>query len=59
MSTRGLQKKLWAPKVTGDPILGILGLQLGSLETKWHLGVSPMAKHKDYYKEKVGGFPQV
>jgi hypothetical protein len=25
--------------------------------TKWHLGVSPMARHKVYYKGEGGGFP--
>jgi hypothetical protein len=28
-------------------------------ETKWHLGVGPMARHKEYYKGESGGFPQV
>jgi hypothetical protein len=36
-----------------------LGLQLGSLKTKWHLGVGPMAKHREYYKGESGGFPQI
>jgi len=27
--------------------------QLGILTTKWHLGVGPMVRHKDYYKGKV------
>jgi hypothetical protein len=43
----------------GVPIVGISGLPLGSLKTKWHLGVGPMAKHIVYYKGKGGGFPQV
>ncbi len=43
----------------GVPILGILGLQLGNPKTKWHLGVGPMPKHKEYYKGEGGGFPQV
>jgi hypothetical protein len=30
----GLQRKLWAPKITEIPISKISGLQLGSLETK-------------------------
>jgi len=38
------------------PISGILGLQLGRLGTKWHLGASPVAKHKKYYKGEGGGF---
>jgi hypothetical protein len=42
----------------GVPILKILGLQLGSFRTKWHLGASPMTKHKEYYKGEGGGFPQ-
>jgi hypothetical protein len=29
------------------------------LETKWHLGASPVTKHKKYYKGEGGGFPQV
>jgi hypothetical protein len=33
--------------------------QLGSLETKWHLGVGPMAIHKEYYKGEGSGFLQV
>jgi len=42
-----------------DPILGILGLPLGSPGTKCHLDVGPVAKHKVYYKGEGGGFPQV
>jgi hypothetical protein len=33
--------------------------QLGSPETKWHLGASPVDRHKEYYKGEDGGFPQV
>jgi hypothetical protein len=33
--------------------LGILGLPLGRLGTKWHLGVGLVARHKVYYKGKV------
>jgi hypothetical protein len=54
-----MKKKLWASKVVGVPILGISGLQVGNLETKWHLGDGPVAKHKKYYKEEGGDFPQV
>jgi hypothetical protein len=39
--------------------VGILRLPLGSLGTKCHLGVGPMARHKLYYKGEGGGFPQV
>ncbi len=58
-SIRGLYTKLWASKVIEVPILKFSGLPLGSLGTKWHLGVSPMARHKVYYKGEGGGFPQV
>ncbi len=54
-SIKGLHTKLCAPKVgtpkvTGVPTLGILGLPLGSLGTKCHLGVDPMTRHIVYYK---------
>jgi hypothetical protein len=54
-----LHTKLWAPKIRGVPTLGISKLSLGSLETKCHLGASPMAMHRVYYKGEGGGFPQV
>jgi hypothetical protein len=54
ISIEGLHTKLWAPKV-----VGILGFPLESLGTKCHLGVSPMARHRIYYKGESGGFPQV
>jgi hypothetical protein len=55
----GLQTKLWVSKVAGVPNWGILGLALGSLGTKWHLGVGPVTMHIVYYKGEGGGFPQV
>jgi hypothetical protein len=51
--------KLWAPKVAGVvgvPTLAISGLPLGSLETKCHLDVGLMERHKGYYKGEGGGF---
>jgi hypothetical protein len=33
--------------------------QLGSLGTKWHLGVGPVTRQKKYYKGEGGGFPQI
>jgi hypothetical protein len=54
----GLHTKLWAPKVTRVPIMGILKLPLGRPETKCHLDVGPMANHRVYYKGEGGGFPQ-
>jgi len=46
-------------KVVGDLILGISGLSLRSLETKWHLGASLVARHKEHYKREGGGFLQI
>jgi hypothetical protein len=43
----------------GNPNLGISRLPLGSPDTKWHLGVGPVAKHIKYYKGEGGSFPQV
>jgi len=59
MSIGGLCTKLWGPKVTGVPILGISGLPFGSLGTKKHLDVGLAERHKVYYKGEGGGFPQV
>ncbi len=55
----GLHRKLCAPKVARIPIVGISGLPLGSPETKNHLDVTPMERHKIYYRGEGGGFPQV
>jgi len=59
ISIRGLQTKLWAPKVAGVPTLAISGLSLGNLGTKCHLDVGLMEGHKVYYKGEGGGFSQV
>jgi hypothetical protein len=56
---KGLQAKLWIPKVARVLIVRISGLPLGSPGTKWHLGVGLVSKHKVYYKGEGGGFPQV
>jgi hypothetical protein len=37
----------------------ILGLSLGSPETKCHLDVGLTQRHIIYYKGEGGGFPQV
>jgi hypothetical protein len=47
----------FARKVMGPQSRG--SLNFGSLGTKCHLGVDPMARHKVYYKGEGGGFPQV
>jgi hypothetical protein len=58
ISIWGLHAKLWAPKVMGVLVVGILGLPLGSLGTKCPLDVGLMASHKVYYKGEGCGFPQ-
>jgi hypothetical protein len=59
ISIEGMKTKLWAPKVTRVPTLGILRLPFGSPETKCHLDAGPMASHRVYYKGEGGGFLQV
>jgi hypothetical protein len=54
---RGLHAKLWAPKVVGVRVVGILRLPLGSPRTKCHLDVGIMKRHKVYYKGEGGGLP--
>jgi hypothetical protein len=46
ISIGGFHRKLWGPKVVGVPILGISGLPFGSPETKCHLDVGLVDKHK-------------
>jgi hypothetical protein len=55
----GLHNKLCALKVVGVPIVAISGLSLGSPETKNHLDVAPVERHRVYYKGEGGGFLQV
>jgi len=59
ISIEGLHTKLWGPKVTGISTLAISGLPLGSPETKSHLDVGLVERHKIYYKGEGGGFPQI
>jgi hypothetical protein len=59
ISIRGLHVKLWALKVAGVPTLAISGLPFENPETKCHLDVDLMERHKVYYKGEGGGFPQV
>ncbi len=56
---RGLNTKLWDPKVVGASTLAILGLSFGGLGTKCHLDVGLVERHKVYYKGEGGDFPQV
>jgi hypothetical protein len=48
-------------KIAKVQTMGISGLLIENLRTKWHLGAGPMAKHKVrhkiYYKGEGGGFP--
>jgi hypothetical protein len=59
ISIRGLNTKLWGPKFTGVPTLGILRLSFGSPKTKCHLNAGFVERHIIYYKGEGGGFPQV
>jgi hypothetical protein len=59
ISIKGLHTRLWAPKVTGVLIVRISRFQHRNLGTKWHLGVGPVARHKENYKGEGGAFPQV
>jgi hypothetical protein len=59
ISIGGLHTKLWGPKITRVPTLAISGLPLGSPETKSHLDVGLVERHKVYYKGEGDGFPQV
>jgi hypothetical protein len=59
ISIRGVHTKLWGPKITGVPTLGILGLSFGSPGPKCHLDVGLVERHIVYYKGEGGGFPQV
>ncbi len=34
-------------------------IPLWSPRAKWHLGASPMARHRKYYKGEGGGYPQI
>jgi hypothetical protein len=43
----------------GAPTLKILGLPFGSPETKCHLDVGLVERHRVYYKGEGDGFPQV
>jgi hypothetical protein len=54
-----LHTKLWGPKVAEVPTLVISGFLFGSPETKCHLDVGFMKRHRVYYKGEGGGFPQV
>jgi hypothetical protein len=47
------------PKITKVPTLGISRLPFGSFETKCHLDVGLVERHKVYYKGEGDGFPQV
>jgi hypothetical protein len=56
ISIKGLYTKVWTSKIVGVLTLGILVFPFGKPKIKWHLGASPMARHKVYYKEEGGSF---
>jgi len=51
--------KVIEPQSRESPNFAILRLSLGSLETKNHLDMGLVEKHRVYYKGEGGGFPQV
>ncbi len=59
ITIKGLHKKLCASKVAEVLVVKILRLPSGSFETKSHLDVVPLERHKVYYKGEGGDFPQV
>ncbi len=59
---KGLQKTLWASKITKVPILRILGISrliIWESRNKMTFGCRPVAKHREYYKDEGGGFSKV
>jgi hypothetical protein len=57
ITIKGLQARLWAPKVMGIPVVGISGLPLGSPKTKNHLDVAHVDSCRVYYEGEGVGFP--
>jgi hypothetical protein len=55
---RRFAHKVMGPKVVGVPVVGILGLPLGSPETKWHLNVGLVAKTEYTIRGKVVASPK-
>jgi hypothetical protein len=53
ISIKGMHTKLWAPKATRVPTLGILGLPSGNPGTKFYLGAVPWPGIKYTIKGKV------
>jgi hypothetical protein len=56
---RGLNKKLWTPKVPKVQTGIISGLHFGSLGKKCHSNTSATEKQRKYYMGEGGGFPRV
>jgi hypothetical protein len=59
IAIKGLNAKLWPPKVIRVPVVAISRLPLGSPGTKCHLDVPLVENYRVYYKGEGGGFPQV
>jgi hypothetical protein len=58
-SIKSLHKKLWTSKVMGVLILGISRLLTWKSRKEWHLGVAPVANHREYSKGGKWWFPQI
>jgi hypothetical protein len=56
---RCAQKGCAFPKCQETQFWEFRDSQLGNPRVKWHLNVTPVAKHKEYCKGEGGGFPHV
>jgi len=54
---KGLNKKLWLPKVSEMQTGTVLGLHFGSPGKKCHLDVASAESCREYYMGEGGGFP--
>jgi hypothetical protein len=57
-SLRGLQKNYGPPKLWESPFQEFWDSQVGTLETKWHLGVGPWPNTKNTIRWKVMASPK-
>jgi hypothetical protein len=55
---RRFAHKVMGPQSCRNPNFGNFKTPIWSIETKWNLGVGPVARHRVYYKGEGGGFPK-
>jgi len=58
LNWRSERKRYGPPKSQESQFQEFQDSQVGNLGTKWHLGASPMVKHREHYKGEGGGFPK-